>query len=368
MSDVLSAIVLCIDCAEHRLDLEATGYSVAGCGEDPAQPGYCVLRYTRPAATRGALAATHDLAAQAAQAIVNIFETGSVRGDYGQVTVLPGDTGRLSYGRAQASLGSGHLQLLVERYCDTAGARFAGRLRTWLPVLAARAAAADTDLPLHNLLRACADDPVMRGVQDAYFGDLFWDPATRAATRLGIRSPLGVAVVYDSWVHGAWAMLRDRTQAAGTLQQVGEHAWIARYLRARRAWLATHGNALLRQTVYRMDAFQRLATQEAWSLPLPLVVRGQEISPATLSALPPGCYDGPPPGTRELSLRSPLQRGLDVRLVQLALSERGCDVQADGIFGSATERFVRVFQRTNALPETGVADAGLIRRLLAMEG
>ena len=33
---------------------------------------------------------------QAAQAIVNIFETGRVLGEYGQVTLLTGDTGHLT--------------------------------------------------------------------------------------------------------------------------------------------------------------------------------------------------------------------------------------------------------------------------------
>ena len=46
-----------------------------------------------------------------AQAIVNIFETGRVHGDYGQVTLLAGDTGHLTYGRAQTTLASANLSL-----------------------------------------------------------------------------------------------------------------------------------------------------------------------------------------------------------------------------------------------------------------
>lgn len=370
MSDVFSSILACADCAERRHDLEAAGCHVLDCREDKGLPGYCIVRYTRPgpdaaAAPRGL--ALPDTQAQTAKAIVNIFETGAVRGDYGAVTLLPGDTGRLTFGRSQTTLGSGNLGLLVERYCATIGARFAARLRPWLPALAARSASADGDHKLHNLLRASADDPVMRDVQDAFFDEQYWEPALRAAARLGIRSPLGAAVVYDGWVHGSWAPLRDRTNAGGALPEVGEHEWVQRYVRLRREWLATHPNPLLRGTVTRMDDFQRLIDQDAWALPLPLVVRGQEISLASLSALPPGCYDGPQPGTRTLSVQAPLQRGLDVRLVQLALSDQGCDIRADGIFGNATARFVRAFQRTSELPENGVADAQLIHRLIAMD-
>jgi chitosanase len=369
MSDVFSSTVPCADCGERRHDLEATGHRVLECADDASLPGYCILRYTRPAATaEGGPVSLTATQALAARAIVNIFETGEVRGDYSAVTVLPGDTGRLTYGRAQTSLGSGNLHLLISRYCAVGGARFGARLRPWLPVLSTRGAAADTDEKLHNLLRASADDPVMRDVQDAFFDEVYWEPAARAAGRLGIRSPLGTAVVYDSWVHGSWAPLRDRTNATGSLARLGEHEWVQRYVRERREWLATHPNALLRHTVYRMDAFQRLIDLDAWGLPLPLVVRGQEISLATLSALPPNCYDGPQPGSRPLGVQSPLQRGLDVRLVQLALSDQGCDIRADGIYGNASARFIRAFQRTSELPETGIADTALVHRLIAMEG
>jgi chitosanase len=370
MSDVYSTTVACSDCSERRQDLEATGHHVVDCREDATLPGYCILRYTRQARAAN-LAESLQLPAtqaQAAKAIVNVLETGEVLGQYGAVTLLPGDTGRLTYGRTQASLGSGNLHLLIERYCATVGARFGARLRAWLPSLSSRNAAADTDHKLHNLLRAAADDPLMRDVQDSFFDEVYWQPALRSAARLGIRSPLGAAVVYDSWVHGSWSPLRERTNAGGALAKVGEHEWVHRYVRMRREWLATHPNALLRNTIYRMDTFLRLMEQDAWGLPLPLVVRGREISLNTLSEMPPGCYDGPQPGSRVLTVDAPLQRGLDVRLVQLALSDQGCDLRADGIFGHSTSRSIRAFQRASDLPENGVADAALIHRLISLEG
>jgi chitosanase len=39
-----------------------------------------------------------------AQSILNIFETGAVRGEYGNVTVIEGDTGHLTFGRSQTTL------------------------------------------------------------------------------------------------------------------------------------------------------------------------------------------------------------------------------------------------------------------------
>jgi chitosanase len=362
MSDIFSTTVPCEDCDERKADLQETRNEVIDCVQDPTRPGVCTLHYRRPAGD--AVAAITATQAQAAKAIVNLFETGEVLGQYGAVTVLAGDPGHLTYGRSQTTLASANLGLLIARYCQREGARFGERLRSWLPALQARDLALDHDWRLHNFLRACADDPVMRDEQDRFFDETYWAPAERAARKLGLQTPLGVAVVYDSWVHGSWAALRDRTDTQGTVTQSGEKAWITRYIANRHAWLAGHPNPLLRKTVYRMAAFQRLVEQEAWGLPLPLVVRDKEISLATLSALPPGCYDGPQPGTRSVAVASPLQRGLDVRLLQLGLCLSGVDeIRADGIFGATSAKWLKGWQQAKGVPPTGVADASTVAKL-----
>jgi len=302
---------------------------------------------------------------QTAQAIVNLFETSSARGDYGAVTVIPGDTGHLSFGRSQTTLGSGNLHALLQRYCDNAGARFGPRLAPWLERVEQRDTTLDHELRLHNLLRATADDPVMREMQDLFFDEGYWQPAARIAAGMGITTPLGLAVVYDSLIQGSWKTVRDLTiDHAGHLAEFGERAWIEAYISTRHAWLAGHRRSDLRATAYRMEAFQRLAEQAYWGLELPLVVRGAELSPATLYATPPGCYDGPQPGTRAIALQTPLARGLDVRLLQLALSERGIAIKADGIFGRTSANLLRDYQLSAGLPATGVADPALIGQLV----
>ena len=302
---------------------------------------------------------------QTAQAIVNLFETSSARGDYGAVTVIPGDTGHLSFGRSQTTLGSGNLHALLQRYCDNAGARFGSRLAPWLERVEQRDTTLDNELRLHNLLRATADDPVMREMQDLFFDEGYWQPAARIAAGMGITTPLGLAVVYDSLIQGSWKTVRDLTiDHAGHLAELGERAWIEAYIATRHAWLAGHRRSDLRATAYRMEAFQRLAEQSYWGLELPLVVRGAELSTATLYATPPGCYDGPQPGTRSIALQTPLARGLDVRLLQLALSEQGIAIKADGIFGRTSANLLRDYQASTGLPATGVADPALLGRLL----
>ncbi|HET9370037.1 MAG TPA: peptidoglycan-binding protein [Vicinamibacterales bacterium] len=297
------------------------------------------------------------------KAIVNLFETGFVLGDYGQVTVLGGDTGHLTFGRSQTTLGSGNLHALLDRYCSNPGARFGHLLRRVLPQADARDPALDTDTKLHNLLRASADDLVMRDLQDEFFDEVYFEPAAAAAERFGVGTPLGQAVVYDSFVHGSWRRIRDRVQ--GTPQDRGEEAWIEDYVATRRQWLATHPRADLRATVYRMDALARLIELGAWGLPLPLVVRGVEISTLTLTGSPPGVFDGPQPGTRDLAFLTTqtLLRGLDVRIVQLALSELGSNIRADGIFGRVSSLRVAEHQDALGLPASGVADRAMVLAL-----
>jgi chitosanase len=299
-----------------------------------------------------------------AQSILNIFETSEVCGDYGNVTVLDGDTGHLTFGRSQTTLGAGGLFELFQRYCNNSGARFASRLLPYLARMKAKDLSLDDDLKLHNILRATADDPVMRDTQDLFFEQKYWQPAMRAASAFGITTALGAAIVYDGYVQGSWGKMRDRTnQEKGGFNDLGEHDWVRAYVKVRRAWLAGNKNRALRPTVYRMDAFQRLIDHDCWGLELPLVVRGTEISLTSLAATPRGCYDGPQPGSRSLGLEAPMLRGLDVRLLQLALSERGMDIKADGIFGQTSAQRVKEYQSHAGLPTTGIADIRLIADL-----
>ncbi len=232
-----------------------------------------------------------ELQKRTIQSIVNVFETGSPSGDCASITVVPGDPGHLTYGRSQTTLASGNLALLVKAYCDSPDATHAAELRGYLPRLAARDSALDSDPRLRSLLREAAADEVMHRVQDAFFDLIYWDPAIHAARRLAIETPLGSAVVYDSFIHGAWARLRDATLArlgspsapTGSTAATSERQWVLEYIALRRDWLATHSNPLLRLAVYRMDTFLYLAAAANWDLALPLESHGVTITEAAIA-------------------------------------------------------------------------------------
>ena len=140
----------------------------------------------------------------AAQAIVNIFETGSIRGNYADVTLLPGDSGQLTYGRSQTTLASGNLFLLIESYCGQSNGSLSADLKPYLSKLQCCDCTLNTDATFRGLLKDAGSDPVMQEVQDAFFDRVYWDPAMRSADALGAQSALGAAIVYDSTVHGSW--------------------------------------------------------------------------------------------------------------------------------------------------------------------
>ena len=291
----------------------------------------------------------------AAQAIVNIFETGSVRGDYGDVTLLPGDSGQLTYGRSQTTLASGNLFLLMQDYCARSDGELSAAFKPYLPQIEACDVSLNHDMTFRGLLKDAGDDPVMQEVQDAFFDRIYWDPAMRSADVLGAQSALGAAVVYDSTVHGSWARVRDLTRKQfGELRDIGEDSWMSHYVDTRREWLATYPNPLLHKTVYRMDAFRTIIHAGNWKLGLPLNVRGLAITPDLLADAVP--VKVPAEGTprRQLRLKTPPMTGPDVSWLQERLTLAGIRVADSGTFDAPTDAAVRAFQTANDLKADGV--------------
>ena len=292
-----------------------------------------------------------EIKKKAAHAIVNIFETGSPYGDYGKVTLLPGDSGHLTYGRSQTTLASGNLYLLVKAYCDEPQTEFAEELVGYLARLEEIDLSLDRDLRFRQLLREAGHDPVMHAVQDGFFDRVYWNPACHAAGLTGIECELGVAVVYDSFIHGSWNHVKKLTdQEAGELKDIGETHWIAEYVAVRRNWLATHPNSLLHRTVYRMDSFRQIISTGNWTLELPFVVRGVMIDKNMLMFTASPRAESNEEEPRILKLRAPYMQGDDVRALQQLLSDKGYNPgDIDGIFGPDTKEALISFQKEAGL-------------------
>lgn len=296
-----------------------------------------------------------DLQKKTAMAIVNLFETGQVLGDYGKVTLLPGDPGHLTYGRSQTTLTSGNLFLLINSYCAAPDASLASELKPYLERLADQDLTLDHDQILRRLLEQAGDDPVMQIVQDGFFDRVYWAPALKSAAFIGAQSALGTTVVYDSLIHGSWHRLRDRTnERHGPLNELGENDWIARYIETRREWLANHSIAILTRTVYRMDALKALIADTNWSLTLPITVRGHRLDNSILLGGLPVRASAEVAEVRLLRLKRPFLQGADVLELQNKLAVVGLDIEPDGVFGPATARAVEQFQADHDLTPDGL--------------
>jgi chitosanase len=293
----------------------------------------------------------NELQQNTVRAIVNVFETGRIAGNYAGIAVLKGDSGHLSYGRSQAALGSGVLFQLLDSYCQKQSAKYASQLQPYLPRFKTKDVTLDTDNSLKALLKLSAtDDPVMRLTQDQFFDRSYLAPACSDAAALGLAEPLCAAVIYDSRIQGGWPMLRQR---AGPVTPRGSKDWVQRYIALRKAWLTSLASPLP-STVYRMDCFDSLVKLEKWNLDLPVTVHGVAITAEALAG------DAPDQGQlRTLRLVTPYLRGSDVTTVQQALQQKGFPLTPDGVYGAFTAKLVEQWQRTHALSEDG---AGILTR------
>lgn len=296
-----------------------------------------------------------DLQKRTILAVVNVFETGKPLGDYGCVTLLQGDSGHLTYGRSQTTLASGLLHLLVKAYVEAEGALYADLLSGFLPRLDQRDVSLDFDIQLRQILHMAGDDPVMHTVQDAFFDRAYWEPALAKFQRMGFSTALGMAIVYDSFIHGSFERIAAlATEAVDRPAASNERAWLRAYVAARSAWLSNHSNKLLRKTFYRTRFFEEQIGSDRWDLFLPIVVRGVALTVSLLgdkAPLPQRASAHEPDD--QIILRQG-DRGRAVFDVQMDLYSLGHSLAADGFFGQSTKVSVENFQKAAGLRVDGI--------------
>jgi chitosanase len=292
----------------------------------------------------------NDIQKATIAAIVNVFETGRPRGDYSAIAVMKGDTGHLSYGRSQVSLGSGKLFDLLNQYCQAPNAQFQNDLTPLLPRFQRRDITLDQDDQAKALLKQAGTDPVMRTTQDQFFNAHYLGPACQKAEEVGITTALGNAVVYDSFVQGGWGKLSPRLGNI-TMPQ-NEKDWVGKYVAIRKDWLLSL-HAPLPSTVYRMDSFSALIADNKWDLSLPIKVHNVSVTQDVLMIAGSTAAVTP----RNLALVSPYMRGDDVKAVQKALNENGLNNGCDGVYGPFTDALAAKWKGQKGITETGVAAA-----------
>lgn len=221
--------------------------------------------------------------------VLSIFETGRVptAASYSTCTILKDGAG-ISYGKHQCTDRSGSLDLVVKKYIELGGAH-ADAFQAYLPYLAANKSTLENPggpysaetVNLIGLLKTAGQDAVMQKAQDEVFDTNYFAPALNHAANVGAKHALTVLVIYDTCIHsgpGGVTMIRNKFAAASPANGGDEKEWVKAYLNARRNWLASNANPLVRRTVYRMDALMEIVNAGNWDLAVPLKVRSVSIT------------------------------------------------------------------------------------------
>lgn len=215
--------------------------------------------------------------------IINTIETGTPAGDYSQVTIYadgPHGMRQITYGRAQTTE-YGNLRKLVQMYVG-AGGQFSAALAPYAPQVGSVPLTEDRNF--RALLKSAGkSDPVMKGIQDQFFDEVYFAPAMAWASANGFTKALSALVIYDSFIHsgGILWFLRQRFAESPPASGGDEKRWIAQYVDTRHQWLSTHSKALLRASSYRTKAFLEQIAARNWDLArVPVLMNGTKVMPA----------------------------------------------------------------------------------------
>jgi len=212
--------------------------------------------------------------------IINVFESGSITGDYGSVvTYADGPHGmrQVTYGRSQTTE-YGNLEELIQMYADATGL-FSEQLRPFVTMIGVIPLADNKEFK--QLLRdAGRKDPVMQQIQDQFFDKRYFQSAMGWADENGFTLALSGLVIYDSFIHSGsiLSFLRKRFPEVPPGGGGNEKTWIKQYVDVRHKWLSTHPNKILQGTVYRTQCFKREITRDNWDLSrVPVNANGTKV-------------------------------------------------------------------------------------------
>jgi chitosanase len=243
----------------------------------PSPDGYRGAGLADPGNPRLSLTVDAERKHRAAQ-ITSTFENSTLELQYDYVENI-GDGRGITAGRAGFTSATGDLLLIVQRYAE---AKPDNVLTPYIPALEA-VSGTDSVKGLGGFTHAwagAAEDPDFRKLQDELVDELYFNPAMTMAAEVGIETPLGQAIIWDTMIqHGAggddgtWAIIEDTQKDAGSVGQ-DESAWLDAFLDARlrhllRMYPATTENADVSSTS-RVDALRSLVEGGHLALEPPL--------------------------------------------------------------------------------------------------
>ena len=189
-----------------------------------------------PTDPRLSLTADVERKARAAR-ITSTFENATLELQYGYAQNI-GDGRGITAGRAGFTSATGDLLLLVRRYTEM---KPDNALAPYIPALEA-VEGSDSEEGLDGFVDAWAEaaaDPDQRRLQDDVVDELYFTPAMTLADEVGIETPLGQAIMWDTMIQhgsggedGTWAIIEETQDDVGAVDG-NEAAWLDAFLDAR---------------------------------------------------------------------------------------------------------------------------------------
>jgi len=222
-----------------------------------------------------------DDAKRIVQRVVNVFETGIPDGKYDALVIYKdGKEGsrQITYGRSQTTE-QGNLKTLLSLYVQQKG-KYAETLKPYLEKVGF-VSLVDDAVFKDLLIKAGAEDQIMRTTQDSFFDKVYYNPAREFCNMNGLTLPLSLLAVYDSYIHsgGVPRFLRKRFGEFPPTSDGDEKRWTTAYIDVRHQWLKYHSNTLLQKTIYRTQCFKDQIAADNWILDkLPIMANGVAVN------------------------------------------------------------------------------------------
>lgn len=207
--------------------------------------------------------------------VLSVFETGSPRFNYAQVSSE--GKGELSYGMLQAYSKNTSRDLSgLLRYYASLGGQYASAAKTYADRLDSGTWQPYYDQAFKDWLKQAATDPVMVKAQSDWFvGGVgpYWRTAERLASKYGLEKPLSHLAMFDAAIQGYPSYVRTPVDSQLTPPSQGgsEDDWLRGYLRIRRNVFQGKGGLLAKST-YRIDTMEGLLNQGNWDLNVPIQI------------------------------------------------------------------------------------------------
>lgn len=242
--------------------------------------------------TDRAIVSPHTLSSEQkrrAEQLTSLFENDTLEIQYGYCAALKDGRG-FTAGRAGFTTSTDEVYQVVKVYTQQKPENILARYLPRLEELADQESASTSGLSgFPDAWKEAGRDSAFQVVQDKMVEKLFWAPILQHAQVLGIRTPLGMAVLHDTIIQhgndgdpdGLPSLIKETTKESGGTPASGidEKLWLRNFLKIRLNHLSHAYEPETREewkkSVDRCLVFEAIAQSNNYSLSGPIAVKSR---------------------------------------------------------------------------------------------